>query len=973
MILSQLSHSLPLPLPLPLLLLLLVLGVPAAHAATPTSYIDIRRTERQGYSYSNTYLFRIEATASDFAPTPPMAPEAATRIPMSEWHDESNVVNIEEIKYNELETNSLHAHGSNKGSRVTHPAHQLTLSPANDYYLCKESKGQADYKDSRNSNNIFDTYGAPITNDFPLNKYLLVPRGHCTFEAKARSAQRLGAKGIIIYNTLESKYKLIDSSKQSPNIFSDDDDFYYRSKNVPQWGNTVWPRERIDFECGTSPGGNKGEYHPHKAGIRAEIPVNKMDFDPAPYDASKNDAKLTGTIVDGSLCAIYVDDDETFLQRCPSERCLLTGRNATESGSKLEACCAWDTPVMMNGDGDDDGDSVPQDQEEKIVIPTLFVTMKYGDELMELVSSAETNDNSAELEYISIVPYSRWHPDVRFATMFLWILASVTVWLASYESSKEFRSSWKKISAAVNDGVLVFDRSARNSNAPTQEGRERAETEDTVELADDLGDLVLDGAVENDLRLEMTTIGLGENDADAATATTDESNEDGFVGVGSPINGGDDQFNGEDQSNVNAREGIVQSNASLDQGNQHQPQTVNLQSNSTALEVQMKEIKAYQYILLLVAISTGLLIMWFVGLYNIVTILFGFGGAHLMAENIFRPLGEVVASKWLGKDASEKLDSIVFLNFKWIDVGSYAYGYALAIAWIVMGFSYVQPLSNNYYWLLQDVMGVLYCIFFLKSMQMNSGMIPVITMSFAFAYTVFYALFSRDRLLGSSILVDITRSASFGAVADYCDNYHWDPRCIGSQSPLPLILVLPIPRDFRNEFAMIGLGEILIPSMLISFAARYDAARMLVKKCSQTSRNASSGIDSVEFGSMPSQVDDTSQEAKVHYYVGKVKTALFGGYFGPAILSYILALLAAYVVDWMSGITQATLLYLVPACLSTIAFVGILRRELSELWIGPRVLMKANRMVAVADKIPELRSEAAIEANNNLAETTSVA
>jgi len=979
-LLQQLSCVLP----------LLLLGASAAaHGATPTSFIDIRRTEKQGGSsssssgYRNTYLFRIEATVSDFAPHPPKAPEAATRVAMSEWHDESNVVNIEEIKYNDKESNTLHAHGSNKGAKVTHPAHQLTLSPDTDYYLCKEAKGLADYKDGSKNSNIFDAYGTPITNEFPLNKYLLVPRGHCTFEAKARSAQRLGAKGIIIYNTMESRYKLIDPNKGSDSNSYSYSDVYDRPKNVPQWDNTIWPRNRIDYECGTSPAGNKGEYHPHKAGIRAEISVNELDFDPAPYDANKNDDKLTGTIVDGSLCAEYVGDDTTFVQRCPSERCLLTGRNATDDGSKLEACCAWDTPVAMNGDGDDDGDSVPQHREERIVIPTLFVTMKYGDELIELVRSAELNDNSAEMEYISIVPYERWSPDVHYATIFLWIFASVTVWLACYLSSKEFRSSWKKISLAVNEGVLVFDRSARNSNAPAEEGRERAETEDTVELADDLGDLVVDGAVENDLRLEMTTIGQSDNDngdadADAgddandATPKTDEdSNEDGFVG--SPINNGE-QATSEDQASNNGSDENAQNDAtSLDQGAERQPHTVNLQSNSTTAAVHMKEVQAYHYILLLVALCVALFIMWFFGLYNIVTILFGIGGAHLLARYIFRPLTEKVASKCLGKDASEKLESVAFLKYKWIDIGSLSYGYAFAIAWIVLGFTYVQPLSNTYYWLLQDVMGVLYCIFFLTSFQMNSAMIPVITMLLVFAYTVFYAILARDKLLGSSILVDITRGASVGVVADYCDNYHWDPACIGSQSPLPLLLVLPMSRDFRGVFAMMGLGEILVPGLLISFAARYDAARMLVKKCARSSRNASSAASDVEFGSMPSQVDSDTKETQVHYYLGRVKKALFKGYFGPLVISYTLALLAAYLVDWMTGVTQATLLYIVPTCLGTTALVGIIRRELSELWVGPRVLMKANRMVAVADKIPALRSEAATEANNNLAETTSVA
>ena len=889
---------------------------------------------------------------------------------MSEWHDESNVVNIEEIKFNDKESNTLHAHGSNKGSKVTHPAHQLTLSPANDQFLCKESKGQANYKDGSKNSNIFDIYGTPITNDFPLNKYLLVPRGFCTFEAKARSAQRLGATGIILYNTLESRYGLKEKNKGSDSNSNFDSNIYSQPKNVPDWGNTIWPRNRIDYECGTSASGNTGEYHPYKAGLRAEISVNRLDFDPAPYDATKNDALLTGTIVDGSLCAEYIGDDTSFVQRCPSERCLLTGKNATGGGgggdgSKLEACCAWDTPVVMNGDGDDDGDSVPQDQEERITIPTLFVTMKYGDELLELVRDAEMNDNSAEAEYISIVPYARYHPNVHYATIFLWLLASVTVWTACYESSKEFRSSWKKISLAVNEGVLVFDRTAGNSNAPA-EGRERAETEDTVELADDLGELVVDGAVENDLRLEMTSMGQDDNDNDAdasATDAEDENDEDGFVGSHTRNVVADEEHTN----------GVQANEASLDQGAQHQPHTVNLQSNSTTAAVHRKEVQAYHYILLLVALCVGLFIMWFFGLYSIVSILFGIGGAHLMARYIFRPLTRKVASKCCGKDAPEKLESVVFLKYTWIDIGSLAYGYAFALAWIVLGFSYVQPLNNAYYWILQDVMGVLYCIFFLTSLQMNSVMIPVITMLLVFAYTVFYFFLVGDKLLGSSILVDITRGASVGVVADYCANYHWDPACLRSQSPLPLLLVLPMSRDFRGVFAMIGLGEILLPGLLISFAARYDAARMLVKKCAQTSRSASSGDSGVEFGTMPSQVDSVMKETQLHYYFGRVKKALFKGYFGPLVICYTLSLFTAYLVDWLTGVTQATLLYLVPTCLGTTALVGVTRRELSALWLGPRVLMKANRMVAVAYKIPELRSEAATEANDNLAETTSVA
>lgn len=51
---------------------------------------------------------------------------------------------------------------------------------------------------SLNSNTFIDTG----RDDF----YLLVPRGNCSFETKTVHAQRLGASGIIIYNSLEGIY-----------------------------------------------------------------------------------------------------------------------------------------------------------------------------------------------------------------------------------------------------------------------------------------------------------------------------------------------------------------------------------------------------------------------------------------------------------------------------------------------------------------------------------------------------------------------------------------------------------------------------------------------------------------------------------------------------------------------------------------------------------------------------------------------
>ena len=61
----------------------------------------------------------------------------------------------------------------------------------------------------------------------------------------------------------------------------------------------------------------------------------------------------------------------------------------------------------------------------------------------------------------------------------------------------------------------------------------------------------------------------------------------------------------------------------------------------------------------------------------------------------------------------------------------------------------------------------------------------------------------------------------------------------------------------------------------------------------------------------------------------------------------------AYVVVWTTKSSQPALLYLVPVTLGTVFFLGWRRRELSELWSGPKIIKKANRMVAMAQNIPE--------------------
>ena len=148
--------------------------------------------------------------------------------------------------------------------------------------------------------------------------------------------------------------------------------------------------------------------------------------------------------------------------------------------------------------------------------------------------------------------------------------------------------------------------------------------------------------------------------------------------------------------------------------------------------------------------------------------------------------------------------------------------------------------------------------------------------------------------------------------ADYCEKYPSDSQCKEGQ-PLPMLLTIPRINDYRGGSSLLGLGDIVLPGLLISFAARLDEAKRLV-----------GGHTSFQIR-MPPRF----------------------GYFGYVMVAYAIGLLLAIVAVVVMQRGQPALLYLVPATLGTFLVLG--QHELKDLWKGPRVLVLADRLVRYCD------------------------
>jgi len=321
-----------------------------------------------------------------------------------------------------------------------------SFSPQDDVYLCNEAEGMVDYS----SSNGIDK------SSLYSQSAILVPRGLCSFEHKALSAQRLGASAIIIYGSLSSRYALNYTNSTNTTADAADADADENNKEEDKEEGTVkndaktrddytihdmiWPGDKYDYDCTFG---------------RALIPsdeFSKLTFGmlPGGYDEVTNDGMLTGHGTE-NLCVKYdtnvASSSSSFGNKCESQRCLVTGRNVTTNNdddnisggggsiTKYEACCAWDLHIWLYSDS-----SIPKTMED-VTIPAVYVTMQEAAELLELIRGSSSSPGDPIL--LSI--YERYRPEYNVSAVLIWAFGVFVAWISSYMSSSEIRRVSKAI------------------------------------------------------------------------------------------------------------------------------------------------------------------------------------------------------------------------------------------------------------------------------------------------------------------------------------------------------------------------------------------------------------------------------------------------------------------------------------------------------------------------------------------------
>ncbi|CAN0017698.1 unnamed protein product [Scytosiphon promiscuus] len=296
-----------------------------------------------------------------------------------------------------------------------------------------------------------------------------------------------------------------------------------------------------------------------------------------------------------------------------------------------------------------------------------------------------------------------------------------------------------------------------------------------------------------------------------------------------------------------------------------------------------------RHTLAFVVFASGmLLLLFFFNLSLAVTLLFCLSATTATATVVVLPLMRRVRSilvdygvLWNADGDGGMMDCYFFGVLTGLEIASTVTSMCLALWWFAV------RNTASYAWVLQDLFGCCLCVTFLSTIRLPSIKVATFLLCLAFLYDIFW-VFLSPQLFGESVMVKVATGGEITQDPTYCEKY---PTSSGCQvESLPMLLQLPRMWDYTGGYAMLGLGDIVIPGLLLSFAHRYDLS---------------------------------------------VGLRLSRGYFVFMVAGYAVGLLMANMAVYVMAMGQPALLYLVPCTLGLFIFLSYNDGTLQTMWNGP--------------------------------------
>ncbi|XP_072321023.1 signal peptide peptidase-like 2A isoform X2 [Eucyclogobius newberryi] len=202
--------------------------------------------------------------------------------------------------------------------------------------------------------------------------------------------------------------------------------------------------------------------------------------------------------------------------------------------------------------------------------------------------------------------------------------------------------------------------------------------------------------------------------------------------------------------------------------------------------------------------------------------------------------------------------------------------------------------EDRWIWILQDILGIAFCLNFIRTISLSNFKICVILLSLLLVYDVFFVFitpfFTKN---GVSIMVQVALGpdASGEKMEGNMVQVPAEPQ--PPTEKLPVVMRVPRFSGLAQnlcgmQFSILGYGDIIIPGLLIAYCSRFDVW--------------------------------VNSSWKV--------------YFSSCCTAYLMGMIVTFAVMLLSGMGQPALLYLVPFTLITSAVVAGCRGEMRRFWTG---------------------------------------
>ncbi|XP_078101523.1 signal peptide peptidase-like 2A isoform X2 [Sander vitreus] len=202
--------------------------------------------------------------------------------------------------------------------------------------------------------------------------------------------------------------------------------------------------------------------------------------------------------------------------------------------------------------------------------------------------------------------------------------------------------------------------------------------------------------------------------------------------------------------------------------------------------------------------------------------------------------------------------------------------------------------EDRWIWILQDLLGIAFCLNFMKTISLSNFKICVILLSLLLVYDVFFVFitpfFTKN---GVSIMVQVALGPDASGEKTQGNMVEVPAEPQAPSEKLPVVMRVPRFSAWAQnlcgmQFSILGYGDIIVPGLLVAYCSRFDVWINSSKKI----------------------------------------------YFVSCCIAYLLGMMVTFAVMLLSGMGQPALLYLVPFTLITSAVVAGCRGEIRQFWAG---------------------------------------